>query len=148
MFVYNKGRLYRGKISFVLPDNVMIMQQNLDPLTEGFYIVALDKSFSVQFYFLYSRKQPKTIIKSYLNENKEQNLIGEIEDHDTGKVKGCRAFYENDETLYERYVFNVPENKACGTIDVTVSIRKDFKKFNEAEKNRIVSEVLNGFSVE
>ena len=144
MLVYRNGRLYCGKVSFKLPNEICIDTSNNETCENGIHLCAPDKSFIVQIDFRETGRNAYEEISHYFKGQLSYLLIGEIEEVSTGGLCGYKAKYEDKRTINEEYIFNITNSRKSTLLDIYIMIKKSSITYDEGYKNRIVAEILDG----
>ena len=143
MFIYKNGRFGFGSVSFALPEDIAVDTAYTDVIIDGFCLRPLNKSFEVSISCSDSGMKAYDEIASVINDGAGYKLIGEILPISYGGLNGYMVKYENESALNEEYAFDTPNGGEYDLIDIFVSIKKRSNTYDEAYKNRVVSEILN-----
>ncbi len=143
MFIYKNGRFNFGNVSFALPDGMAVETANCDVVLDGFLLCSLDESFEVSIDCSSDNISAHDDILGICNEDTGYNLIRDITPISYGGLNGYMAVYENEDTINEEYIFDTPNGGEYDLLDIFVSIEKGNSSYDEAYKNRVVSEILN-----
>ncbi len=143
MFIYKNGRFHFGNVSFALPEDIAVETAYADVIIDGFCLHSLNKSFEVSISCSDAGINAHDEISSAFDEEADYELIGEILSISCSGLNGYMAKYENKTTLNEEYAFDTPNGGEYDLLDILVSIKKGSDTYDEAYKNRVVSEILN-----
>ncbi len=145
MFIHNSGRFYIGNFSFALPNGVLYDAKNSEVTNRGFFVRALDDSFTIQVDLQDNPEGAEQTILFYLKEIESYKPIGEKETIMLGELPGCKIRFENKKLLHEEYAFDISGNKFGTILDILVAIKKDAIDYKEEEKDRVLNEILGNF---
>ncbi len=147
MFIHNNGRFYIGNLSFMLPNGIVYDAKNTEVTNKGFFVKALDGSFTIQVDLQEATSGAEKAIMFYLTEIESYKLIGEKEAYRLGKLRGCKILFENKKLMHEEYAFDIEDNQFGNMLDILVTIKKDAPDYNEAYKDRVLKEILGSFRI-
>ncbi len=129
-----------GSISFKLPTGVLLDIAHDEVLGKGFCLYAPDESFNIRIRCTSSEDD------AYVSSDTDYDLLSEITEVNCNSLGGYKATYEDSRALNEELRLDLTGCGEYNFLNICVTIDKDSPTYDEAQKEKILKEVLDALT--